>query len=194
MVYVILVLLGLCFGSFVNALVWRIKSKKDWVKARSVCVNCKHQLSVLDLVPVLSWIFLRAKCRYCKKPISIQYPLVELLTAGLFIASYHWWPYVISTDISSWLPFAVWLVCVVGLVAMAVYDLRWMIIPDKIVVPLIALATTLAAVEAIFLGGGPRGSEIACSVSWLVADYSSSYINYPRANGLAEVTSSLGYS
>lgn len=148
--------IGLCLGSFVNALVWRIKNKKDWVKARSVCVNCKHQLSVLDLIPVLSWMLLRAKCRYCKKPISVQYPVVELVTAGLFGACYHWWPYVLSSDISSWLPFAVWLVALVGLVAMAVYDLRWMIIPDKIIIPLIVLAISLTFVEAVFFDGGPE--------------------------------------
>src|SRR4051812_7602742 len=103
MIYAILVVLGLCFGSFVNALVWRIheqaeqgskkKPNKSYIdklsirKGRSMCPHCRHELKALDLLPVVSWLALRGKCRYCGKPISVQYPLVELLTACLFVTS-----------------------------------------------------------------------------------------------------------
>lgn len=169
MVYVILGLLGLCLGSFVNALVWRLHeqespSKKTNKKAskdlsiatgRSRCTDCGHNLGFWDLIPVLSWCALRGKCRYCKKPISWQYPLVELLTMGLFIASYVFWPVQLVDSMSSLLPFIVWLCVVVGLVAIMVYDIKWMIIPDRIVYPLIMLVIVSIGIQAIFLDGGP---------------------------------------
>src|SRR5665213_2769212 len=97
MIIALLALLGLVFGSFVNALVWRLHeqevllekrkkpSKKQLEKlsilnGRSMCPHCKHELAIKDLVPLFSWIALKGKCRYCGKPISWQYPVVELLT------------------------------------------------------------------------------------------------------------------
>src|SRR5260221_566501 len=105
MTIVALILLGLTFGSFINALVWRLhKQNEDSAKeqkvpnlsiatGRSMCPNCYHELAAKDLIPVLSWLSLGGKCRYCRQPISWQYPLVELLTAGLFTVSYIYWPW-----------------------------------------------------------------------------------------------------
>lgn len=77
---------GLTFGSFFNALIYRLPLKEYTISkpARSFCPNCKHQLSWKDNIPLLSYIFLKGKCRYCKKSISIRYPLIEALTAGIF--------------------------------------------------------------------------------------------------------------
>lgn len=150
MIIVLLIVLGLCFGSFTNALVWRVheqakpKAKQpkkvnlSIMNGRSVCPNCQHQLSALDLVPVLSWLALRGKCRYCRKPISWQYPLVELTTALLFVGSYIWWPNGFAT--AGLVQFIFWLVFLVGFMALVVYDLRWMLLPDRLVLPLIGLA------------------------------------------------------
>lgn len=134
----ILFVLGLCFGSFVNALVWRLHAKKDWVKERSICPNCKHVLAPLDLIPVISWVALRGKCRYCKKPISWQYPIVELITAALFVGSYIFWP--VPFNNFQIIQFIIWLGVLISFMALLVYDLRWMILPDKLV-----LATTIGA-------------------------------------------------
>src|SRR5690606_2157613 len=103
MIIIFLAILGLCVGSFVNALVWRLRMQESSGKkksdrkmsisrGRSMCPHCRHELSAVDLVPVFSWLFLGGKCRYCRKPISKQYPLVELVTSILFIASYVFWP------------------------------------------------------------------------------------------------------
>lgn len=78
-----LIILGLCFGSFLNVLIWRLnddKAPRFW-QGRSLCPKCKHQLSWKDNIPLLSFLLLNGKCRYCRKKISFQYPLVELLTA-----------------------------------------------------------------------------------------------------------------
>jgi prepilin signal peptidase PulO-like enzyme (type II secretory pathway) len=103
-----------------------------------MCPNCQHKLAAKDLVPIFSWLWLKGKCRYCKKPISKQYPVMELFVAMMFVISYLVWP--INLD-SSWqyLNFATWLVVLVGLTALAVYDIKWMILPDRIIYSLIAI-------------------------------------------------------
>src|SRR3989344_8576881 len=122
--------LGLILGSFVNALVWRTYKKKAILKGRSQCVHCGHQLAPADLVPVLSWLVLGSRCRYCKKNISVQYPLVELGTAAVFAMSYVLWP--VDLVGGQWVLFTTWLAVSVGLLALAVYDLRFMLLPNKI--------------------------------------------------------------
>ena len=77
---------GLVIGSFLNVLIYRIPKKKEFVKTSSHCMACGHKLAWFDLVPLFSWLFLRGKCRYCKQPISKQYPLVELANAVLWFA------------------------------------------------------------------------------------------------------------
>jgi prepilin signal peptidase PulO-like enzyme (type II secretory pathway) len=76
--------LGLVFGSFLNAWEYRIESKMS-LRGRSICPKCKKQIAWYDNIPVLSWIILRGKCRHCQKPISIQYPAIELITGLLFL-------------------------------------------------------------------------------------------------------------
>lgn len=178
MIFVTLLILGLCVGSFINALVWRLhaqesKSKKKTAKnfnlsilnGRSVCPNCKHQLAAKDLIPVLSWLSLRGKCRYCKQPISIQYPLVELLTAFLFVFSYLYWP--LYFDSLGKLLLAFWLMFLVGLIALAVYDLKWLILPDKIIRPLIALGI-LQAIVLVLTATTPTKQFISIAFSFLI--------------------------
>lgn len=148
MITVTLLLLGLCFGSFVNALVWRLykqstggKQKKGQfsiTKGRSACVNCGHKLSTLDLIPLVSWLFLRGRCRYCNKKISAQYPVVEASTALLFLVSYFFWPdEIIGWEVAT---FTIWLLCLIGFMALIVYDLRWMLLPNKIIFTLYGFA------------------------------------------------------
>jgi leader peptidase (prepilin peptidase)/N-methyltransferase len=156
MKFVILVLLGLCFGSFVNALVYRLHEQKRTKKnknlsvlhGRSMCVHCHHTLAWYDLLPVISWLSLRGRCRYCHKPISIQYPLVEIMLATLFVLSYVYFPYQLS-DIRHQILFVFWLVFLTGFMAMGVYDLRWMILPDKLTYPLTGLAAIQVIVQAV---------------------------------------------
>ena len=82
-------MLGLVLGSFYNVLGYRLPKKESIVFPSSHCPNCNHQLKFWDLIPVLSYIFLQGKCHYCKKKISIIYPIIELATAILFVTSYY---------------------------------------------------------------------------------------------------------
>ena len=78
--------LGACLGSFVNCLAWRLVHGESVWKGRSHCAECNHQLSALDLVPVLSWLFLRGRCRYCGQKVSPRYVVAELLCAAYFVS------------------------------------------------------------------------------------------------------------
>lgn len=154
----ILILVGLCLGSFVNALVWRVheqhsrpgKLGKDQadrlsvIRGRSMCPACRHELAARDLIPVLSWLALRGRCRYCREPISAQYPLVELATGGLFLASYIWWPNDFDTPQTA--IFVLWLALLTGLMALLVYDARWSLLPNRIIYPLWAIAAIQAVI------------------------------------------------
>lgn len=131
-IVVILGLLGLCLGSFVNALVWRLQNGKDWVGGRSQCVACGHRLAPRDLVPVVSWLALRGRCRYCQKSISVQYPVVESTMAAVFVISYLWWPEDPGVN-GQWLLLGTWLVASVGLMALAVYDWQTKLLPSGLV-------------------------------------------------------------
>ena len=113
--------LGLSVGSFLNCLIYRL-SVSEKPEGRSYCPKCKHKLSYKDLVPVLSYIFLLGKCRYCKKRISLEYPLVELLTGALFLFSF------LFLGISVELIYL--LIVLFFLILIFVYDLKHYIIPD----------------------------------------------------------------
>lgn len=179
MIIVALVILGLCLGSFVNALVWRIheqnaesskkkSSKKrlaelSVLKGRSICPNCKYQLKAVDLIPLVSWLSTKGKCRYCQKPISPQYPLVEAATAALFVLSYVYWPSLVASatnncpspslfhgaSLADNLLFGLWLATLTGLVALLIYDLRWYILPNRIIYPLAAISGLYALILVI---------------------------------------------
>jgi prepilin signal peptidase PulO-like enzyme (type II secretory pathway) len=169
MLIVILLILGLILGSFVNALVWRIHEQERLIststkvrknelaqlsimRGRSMCPTCHHQLMGRDLIPVFSWIYLKGKCRYCSKPISWQYPIVELMVAALFELSYVFWPQAFHGI--GLLEFAIWLLCLIGFIALAVYDLRWYILPNRILYPLFTLILAQILIVSLFLGGG----------------------------------------
>lgn len=143
-----LFIIGLCLGSFVNAAVWRIKHKKDMLLERSECTKCHYKLAWYDLIPVFSWVFLKGKCRKCHKPISPQYPLVELAVGAFFVASLAFWPYGFDT-VNHLLQFGIWLSAGVALAILFVYDLRWLILPDRVVFPLIGLGAAMATLMAI---------------------------------------------
>lgn len=168
MIIVVLFLLGLCLGSFANALVWRVheqaveaKKKKpnqkrlkdlSVLKGRSMCPDCGHELKARDLVPVLSWLSTGGKCRYCGKKISAQYPLVEIATALAFVVSYLFWPLADSGSrlaaAGSLSAFILWLPIVTGLMALLVYDLKWYLLPNRIIYPLAGVAGLLAIIQA----------------------------------------------
>lgn len=174
MIIIVLVFFGVCLGSFVNALVYRLHEQAtdpgyvkrakhpidDYLnnisifKGRSMCPNCHHKLAAIDLVPLFSYLWLRGKCRNCRKEISWQYPIVELLVAVLFVISYIWWP--ASFDLAGTFSFVLWLMFLTAFMALSIYDLRWFLLPDRIVFPLVGLAAFEVIVKSTVFNGGPQ--------------------------------------
>ncbi len=81
-------IIGTLFGSFFTLAIYRIPRKQDIVKSRSYCPTCKHRLGFFDCFPILSYISTIGRCRYCKKPISIRYPLIEFASGMVFLIIY----------------------------------------------------------------------------------------------------------
>lgn len=178
MVLFILVL-GLLFGSFVNALVWRLKNKRDWVHERSECVRCSHKLAAIDLVPVVSWILLAGKCRYCKKTISSQYPVVEILVSALFVWSYLQWPAEITGIVIA--QFCLWLGLLAILSALVVYDFKYMILPNKLVASAGIITFIWILINALF--GMHSAKPIYDSLFGLLSFGGLFYILFQVSNG-----------
>ncbi|MFA7662347.1 MAG: prepilin peptidase [Patescibacteria group bacterium] len=141
---VIIFFLGLTIGSFLNCLAYRLSHEEDgwltkFLRGRSICPGCRHTLESKDLIPVISFAWLGGKCRYCKQKISWQYPLVELLTAGIFTFIFYQQGislpalFGIGTSVD-WMLWRNWLIAGTLIVVFLV-DLKKMIIPDKIILP-----------------------------------------------------------
>jgi leader peptidase (prepilin peptidase)/N-methyltransferase len=171
MEYIFIILLGLCLGSFVNALIWRIHKQEEVragkaktspkerqqlsiVHGRSMCMHCGHELAPKDLIPVLSWISLRGKCRYCRHRID-DTPLAELILPALLVLSYIFWPYAANgwsgMDIAL---FTAWTGVLTCFVALSIYDAKWFLLPDRIVAPLTGIVLVMVVLIA-FEQGSP---------------------------------------
>lgn len=156
-IYLALVLIGLCLGSFAGATVWRMRArqllfdekndditeleikelkkikkivKSPKLKDRSQCLNCSYQLRWFDLIPLISWLSLKGKCRKCRKPIGYLEPLIEFGVAIFFVVSFVVWPY--SFDMIGLIRFVLWLIAGVILSIAVAYDMKWFLIPNKI--------------------------------------------------------------
>lgn len=139
--YIFIFLFGLAMGSFLNCVIYRLEKGEGFLKGRSYCPHCKHALAWLDLIPVLSFLLLKGKCRYCHKKISWQYPLVEIATGLLFVLNF-------MGEVGP-------LFIVPFLVIIFVYDLKHYIIPDKVVYPAIGVALVYGFWKSDFLALTP---------------------------------------
>jgi leader peptidase (prepilin peptidase)/N-methyltransferase len=147
---------GLAIGSFLNVVIYRVPRKESIVTPRSACPSCGTELAAKDNIPVLSWLFLRGKCRTCGASISWQYPVVEMLTAGLFAGvagrfGYDW-------------AVPAYLALFAGLVALSWIDVERMLLPKAIVYPVSVLVAMLLLIPA-----GVYGAWHSYWVAWAFA-------------------------
>lgn len=140
--------LGAVFGSFAGAMVWRLKTRRKLAADRSECEHCHHKLSPLDLLPLVSWLLLRGRCRYCKKTIGWTPFVLELSLGLVFAVSYLAWPHGLVDPLSVTL-LTLWLVSCVMLAILFVYDLRWFLLPDKVMWPLVGVGVAYFIVNAL---------------------------------------------
>ncbi|GIM44617.1 hypothetical protein DNHGIG_01660 [Collibacillus ludicampi] len=127
--YLYITFLGAIIGSFLNVVAYRVPREESIVTPPSHCPHCQKRLQMLDLIPVLSWLLLKGRCRYCQNPIFWQYPLVEAVTAGVWVLVY--WRYGWSGET------LVGLLFVSFLIPLTVIDWHEWILPDRLTYPLI---------------------------------------------------------
>ena len=169
----IVAVFGLLIGSFLNAVIHRVPRKQSIVSPGSQCPSCGYALRWYDNIPVLSYIMLGGRCRRCRKPISIRYPIVELITAVVFIAHYF---------VFGWTPLlAVRLLFAASLVALFAIDLEHHLLPDVITLP----GIVVGLVASVFLPPGIVESLIGVliggGVLWLIGE---AYFRYSGEEGM----------
>lgn len=171
-IYLALVLLGACIGSFAGAMVWRLRARqlsqdkdakqpydrKEYnrlkkflgvgaLKDRSKCLHCDYTLKWYDLIPVVSWLALGGKCRNCRKPIGWFEILIELGLVAFFVGSYALWPGGVQTGLAT-AHFALWLVAGSIMAMMFAYDFKWFLLPDRLSVILAIVGVAIVGVSA----------------------------------------------
>lgn len=145
---------GALFGSFANVMIHRVPRRESVVRPASRCPSCETPIAPRDNVPILSWLLLRGRCRHCRARISVRYPIVEALTAGLFgLAAARLEP----ADLIAFLPLFWVLVVLSGI------DIDHKLLPNRIVLPATAVMTVL------LLGAALAGPGIGAWVRALVA-------------------------
>lgn len=153
MLYLLLFVLGSAWGSFLNVVACRLQAGTSFLGGRSVCARCGKRICWYDLFPVVSWVLLSGKCRFCKRRLSVQYLAVELATGALFVLG--------SSSLSSPAAAALYLAVVSFFTVLFVYDLRTYVIPDKIVIPGIVIIALLnvasIGVDGVLLGAAFGG-------------------------------------
>ncbi|MGM0472411.1 MAG: prepilin peptidase [Bacillota bacterium] len=120
----IIFIFGLIIGSFLNVVIYRLPQDKSVIFTRSNCPNCQMELGVLDLIPILSFIIMKGRCRYCNTKISYQYPVVELVTGLVFLLLFQ--QYQLSIEL------LIYLLLSSLLIVSAVIDFKHQIIPNQI--------------------------------------------------------------
>lgn len=180
---VVAALFGLLVGSFLNVVIHRVPLRQSVVSPRSACPGCGTTLAERDNVPVLSWLVLRGRCRTCSMRISIRYPLVELATAALFAAA--------AVRLGADWALPAFCLFLAALLAVALIDLEHFIVPNRIVLPMLAVSLPLLGLAALLedewrsLATGVLGALLASNGLLLV-----NLVN-PRGMGMGDVKLAL---
>lgn len=161
-------ILGVILGSFAGAQVWRLRARQlvedkangEKVDAselkrlkpliapvrrdRSRCLQCKHELAWYDLLPIVSWLWLGGKCRYCRKGIGWGEFFIEVGLAIVFAVMVALWT---DWSVIGYIQIGLWLIAAVLMAILFAYDARWFLLPDRIMWPLVAIAAANAGLE-----------------------------------------------
>jgi len=132
----IIFIIGLVIGSFSNVCIYRIPRNESLVRPGSHCPQCSKPISFYDNIPVISYILLKGKCRYCGQPIPLQYPIVELATGLFYLALYLFYGFQPIT--------IVYMILCTLLIIISFIDLKERIIPDFLSLPFIAIGFILS--------------------------------------------------
>lgn len=172
-VALILGIFGAVLGSFAGAQVWRLRARqleydkqakepydkaeykrlkkllgKKVVNDRSCCLECGYKLKWYDLLPIVSWLSLRGKCRACRRPIGVFELLIELGLAAYFVLSFLFWPTQLATGLEI-IHLALWLIAGVIMAVLLAYDAKWYLLPDRYSLALAVVGVAIVAVVAL---------------------------------------------
>jgi leader peptidase (prepilin peptidase) / N-methyltransferase len=178
-VVALVALLGLLVGSFLNVVIHRVPAGESVVRPRSRCPGCGTEIAARDNIPVLSWLLLRGRCRSCGEPISVRYPLVELLTAAVFAVL------TISIGVDWALPAYLYLGAV-G-IALGAIDLDTKRLPNVLTLPSYAVGGGLLLLPAVADGAWDAYLTAWLGAAALFAFYLLLVLVYPAGMGLGDV-------
>lgn len=125
MILLFLFILGACFGSFINVVADRLPNGQNIFLGHSRCDHCRKTLKPYDLIPIVSYIFLRGRCRYCKKEIPKRVLIVEIVSGGFFVILF-------LTGFVNWIVYALYCAIFLTLLAITIIDIQKGIIPDAL--------------------------------------------------------------
>jgi len=181
-----LAVIGACVGSFLNVVADRLPERKSLIRPASHCPACGRRLSPLELIPVVSWLALRGRCRHCRTPIPLRVPLVEALTAGIFVAT--------AWLVSPWQRATLSLLYASLLIVIAVIDFEHHLVPNRLVYPglLLALAGAFVPVPPEPLSA-LAGGAIAFGTLFAIAALSPGGMGMGDVKLAAFVGLSLGF-
>ena len=180
---VLLAGLGLIVGSFLNVVIYRVPNDLSIVRPGSACPACHAPISPRDNIPVLSWILLRGRCRSCHEHISARYPLVESLTAVVWL-TLGWWA-VQPSGVAALLP----LLLVLGSAGVALWfiDIEHYRLPDAIVLPLYPVTVAGLILAGVLSGSWPIGPAVVGTAVWLALIGGMWLLSGGRAMGFGDV-------
>jgi prepilin signal peptidase PulO-like enzyme (type II secretory pathway) len=181
-IYLALILSGLCSGSFAGASMWRLRARqlvqdkadgehvdpdeylhlKKLTKAsifgdRSQCLHCSYTLEWYDMIPLVSWLSLGGKCRKCRKPIGYLEPMIELGVMAFFVISYAFWPYPLANSLEI-ARLILWLMAGVGLAILFAYDTKWSLLPDR--TNFMVIGISLLSAFLVVIGASDKSNAI----------------------------------
>jgi leader peptidase (prepilin peptidase)/N-methyltransferase len=166
-------ILGLAIGSFLNVCIHRLPSKSSIVQPPSSCPHCHYQLRWIDNIPVLSYAMLGGRCRQCKAPISIRYPIVEILTMGMFVLHYL----VLGPDIL----LVPRLLFACAMIVLFAIDLEHHLLPNVITLPGIIVGLAFSAMLPPGIVDALIGVLVGGGILWLIGE---AYYRYSGQEGM----------
>ena len=142
--------IGCCFGSFLNVVIFRLPLQRSIIYPSSRCLKCNSKINWFDNIPIFSWILLKGKCRFCKNKISFQYPFIEFLTGFLFILNFYSTPTLFNAVSDKFVPI---MGCILSciLILLTVFDYKYFWLPNFLTVSGIFLGLINSLVVDFFI-------------------------------------------
>jgi len=176
--YIIFFITGLVAGSFLGVVAYRLPRRLSIIKPASFCSSCKKKISFYDNVPVLSFIILKGRCRYCKNKIPVSNLLIEIITGVLFLANYIFFGLTVRTLLGI-------ILCSV-LIAISFIDIDFRIIPNIIVLPFTLVGLAINIIPDLPRWWMPLTYSLGAFLFMLIV-----HLIYPKGMGMGDVKLSL---